>query len=101
MLFEDPLTSILRGGLVGPVGESPLVELRGAMVDDGVVRALGEGVPLCMFRLGSVLPERLAKLQAAGDVPVLHSGRYYPDYDAALRVGVRALVAAVGAAAGR
>jgi hypothetical protein len=54
-----------------------------------------------MFRLGSVLPERLAKLQAAGDVPVLHSGRYYPDYDAALRVGVRALVAAVGAAAGR
>ena len=38
-------------------------------------------------------------MAAAGQVPGLHSGAYYPDYAAALRVGVRALVAATQRAA--
>jgi hypothetical protein len=38
-------------------------------------------------------------MQAANDVPALHSARFHPDYEVAIRTGVRALVAATRAAA--
>ena len=69
------------------------------MIAEDFGRLRGQGVPLCMFRLGTVMPERLAALQQAGALPGLHSGGYYPDYAPALRVGVRALVAATRRAA--
>jgi amidohydrolase len=95
------LSAVVRAGLVAAFGEANVVEVAPAMgaEDFGMLRL--ENVPLCMFRLGTVAPERLAKLQASGELPGLHSAKYWPDYQAALRVGVRAFVAAVHAAARR
>ncbi len=54
-----------------------------------------EGVPLFMFRLGSVAPARLAQSRAAGEpLPTLHSSRFAPDAPAALRTGIAAMAAA-------
>jgi hippurate hydrolase len=55
-----------------------------------------DGVPTFMFRLGTIAPERLARLRAESPaLPSLHSPVYYPDADASIATGVRALTAAV------
>jgi hippurate hydrolase len=54
-----------------------------------------DGVPTFMFRLGTIAPERLAKLRAENpSLPSLHSALYYPDAEASIASGVRALTAA-------
>ena len=93
------LTGKVREGIAAALGAAQIVEVAPAMVAEDFGRLRGESVPLCMFRLGTIEPERLAAMVEAGQVPGLHSGAYYPDYAAALRVGVRALVAATQRAA--
>ena len=47
------------------------------------------GVPIVMFRLGTVSQRRLDQFAAAGIAPPsLHSPRYYPDFEETLRTGV-------------
>lgn len=96
---HDALTATVRAGLAGALGEKNVVEVPAVMGAEDFGRLDAEKVPLCMFRLGTVAPDRLAKLQAAGELPGLHSAKYWPDYQDSLRVGVKALVAAVRAAA--
>jgi metal-dependent amidase/aminoacylase/carboxypeptidase family protein len=96
---HEALTGTVRRGLVAALGADNVRDIPPAMVAEDFGRLLTENIPLCMFRLGTIAPERLAKLVASDDLPVLHSARYYPDYADALRTGVRALVGAVQAAA--
>lgn len=96
---HEALTAAVRGGLVAALGADAVVEVPPAMVAEDFGLLATENVPLCMFRLGTIERKRLAAMQAAGDVPSLHSARYYPDHEVAIRTGVRALVAAVRAAA--
>ncbi len=93
------LTDKVRAGVREAIGDEQLVEVPPTMGAEDFGRLRLQGVPLCMFRLGTIAPERLARLQAAGGLPSLHNGGYYPDYVEALRVGVRALVAATRRAA--
>jgi hippurate hydrolase len=93
------LTAAVRAGFVTTFGAAAVVDRKPEMIAEDFGRLYGENVPLCMFRLGTIAPDRLAKMVAAGDVPALHSARYYPDYEVATWTGVRALVAAVHAAA--
>ena len=54
------------------------------------------GVPIFMFRLGSVNPDRLAEMKKGGKPPVsLHSPFYYPDARETIETGVTAMSAAV------
>ena len=54
------------------------------------------GVPICMFRLGSVNAERLTTLKKDGKTPPsLHSPFYYPDVEETIPTGVAAMSAAV------
>lgn len=54
------------------------------------------GVPIFMFRLGTIPPERIAQAKAGGPpLPSLHSALYYPDPAPTLRTGIRAMSAAV------
>ena len=96
---DAALTATVRAGLVAALGPDRGPEIPPAMVAEDFGRFAGENIPLCMFRLGTVDAGRLARLQAAGGPPVLHSARYWPDYEPSLRIGVRALVAAATAAA--
>lgn len=98
---DKQLTAAVRRGIGGILGAENVVEIQPAMVAEDFGRLREQGVPLCMFRLGTVLPGRLRKMQESGSLAVLHSGKYYPDYQPAIRIGVRSLVAAIQAAAAR
>lgn len=53
------------------------------------------GVPIFMFRLGSVEPKRLAGYKRVGDIPSLHSAVYYPDPEPTLQTGITGMATAV------
>jgi amidohydrolase len=93
------LTEAVRRGIAAALQPANVVEIQPAMVAEDFGRLREQGVPLCMFRLGTIAPERLRKMQSGNDLAVLHSGKYYPDYQPAIRIGVRALLAAIQGAA--
>jgi hippurate hydrolase len=54
------------------------------------------GVPVVMFRLGTIAPQRLARMKQLGqEPPSLHSPLYYPDAEETLATGLVATVAAI------
>jgi amidohydrolase len=54
------------------------------------------GVPIFMYRLGSISPQRMAEAARNGNtLPSLHSALYYPDVEQTLRTAVRTMSAAV------
>jgi len=78
-------------------------ELGAANVDDPEPSMGGEdfsqygraGVPILMFRLGTIEPSRLARMKQLGqEPPSLHSPLYYPDAEPTLVTGVQTTVAA-------
>ncbi|MCC7063931.1 MAG: amidohydrolase [Planctomycetes bacterium] len=72
-----------------------------SMTAEDFGRLEGEQIPLVQFRLGTVAADRLRELEARGELPPLHSAKYWPDAVPALRAGVRAFVVAVAAAGAR
>ncbi len=53
------------------------------------------GVPILMYRLGTISQERLDRFAALGvPPPSLHSSQYYPDVDRSLRTGIITMTAA-------
>lgn len=53
------------------------------------------GVPILMYRLGSVSQSRLDRFKELGvPAPSLHSSQYYPDVEPTLRTGVMTMTAA-------
>ena len=54
------------------------------------------GVPIFMFRLGTVPAAKLEEYRHAGTPPPsLHSSKYYPEAELSLRTGLRASVTAI------
>jgi len=53
-------------------------------------------VPICMFWLGTISPERIEAASSKGEtLPALHSAKYYPDPGPSIATGIRAMTAAV------
>jgi hippurate hydrolase len=53
-------------------------------------------VPICMFWLGTLSPERIHAAAAKGEtLPALHSSKYYPEPAPSISTGIRAMTAAV------
>ncbi len=53
-------------------------------------------VPICMFWLGTIEPQRINAARAKGeDLPALHSSKYHPDPGPSIATGIRAMTAAV------
>jgi amidohydrolase len=53
-------------------------------------------VPICMFWLGTLSPERIAAATSNGGAPpALHSSKYYPEPGPSISTGIRAMTAAV------
>ena len=78
------------------VGERSVVRMGRGMTAEDFGRFGRAGVPIFMFRLGSITPQRMAKIRARGEQPPsLHSPFYYPDPRQTLRTGVTAMTAAV------
>jgi amidohydrolase len=93
---DEALTARIVGGFVDHLGKENVVPSERVMgAEDFGEYAIG-GVPIFMFRLGSVDAERLKKYAAEGvKAPSLHSSKYFPTPEPTLRTGVRASVIAI------
>ena len=96
-LFNDEkLTERLRPMFIKALGASNVVSSEPSMGGEDFSRYGLAGVPICMFRLGSVEPHRLAGLTRGGqEPPSLHSAIYYPDAEPTLKTGITAMATAV------
>jgi hippurate hydrolase len=78
------------------VGESNVVEVDPTMGGEDFSEYGLAGVPIFMFRLGSVDAQRLAGFKRLNQTaPTLHSPDYYPDAEAALSTGIAVMSSAV------
>jgi len=93
---DDALTDRLQRAFQKTIGTDSVVTIEPAMGGEDFSRYGRAGVPILMYRLGSVSQRRLDQYEMAGQTPPsLHSSRYYPDVELTLRTGVRTMGAAV------
>lgn len=92
-LFNDPaLTARVVAVLERTLGKENVVEGEPVMGGEDFGRFGLAGVPICMFRLGVVSQQRLDSFASRNEPPPsLHSPLFYPDAEAALRIGVPAM----------
>ncbi len=79
------------------LGNENLVEREPAMgaEDFGLFGRTNPKIPIFMFRLGTIAPEKVAAAKAGGPpLPSLHSSNYLPQKEPAIRTGVLAMSAA-------
>jgi hippurate hydrolase len=95
LVNDAPLTARVSTTLRRVLGSGHVIEVPPVMGAEDFGEFGQAGLPVCMFRLGTIAPERLQKLVADGNVPPLHSGRYWPDARPSLRTGIRSLAAIV------
>ncbi len=77
------------------LGEQNVTTAEQSMGGEDFSRYGKAGVPIFMFRLGTVDAKRLARFKQLGQLPPsLHSAKYYPDARESLETGIRAMVSA-------
>ena len=77
------------------IGEKNVNPFPKVMTAEDFARFSRGGVPIFMFRLGTIGAERMKKYLAAGGSPSVHSPFYYPDPHDSLATGVQAMSAIV------
>ncbi len=96
--YNDPaLTRRVRGALTDWLGADKLVTIEPEMggEDFSQFGRTVEKVPLCLFRIGTVAPEKIAASQRSGmPLPSLHSNKFAPVPEPTIKTGVTALTAA-------
>jgi hippurate hydrolase len=92
---DAALTARIEGVFRGLFGGARVVPAEQAMGAEDFSRYGRAGVPILMFRLGSVTAARLDGYRTRGErPPSLHSAVYYPDAEPTLETGVVAMTAA-------
>lgn len=96
-VFNDPeLTERVVATIKRKLGEENVSESQPSMGGEDFSRYGLAGVPISMYRLGTVDQKRLDAYEKEGvPPPSLHSPLYYPDAEASLRVSVPVMVAVV------
>jgi amidohydrolase len=96
-VFNDPeLTARVVATIEGELGKENVAEAKPSMGGEDFSRYGLAGVPICMYRLGTVDQSRLDEFEKKGQSPPsLHSPLYYPNAEASLRVSVPVMVAVV------
>ena len=92
---DDELTKRLKAVFSAAIGSDAVLDDEPVMGGEDFSRYGRAGVPILMYRLGTVSQRRLDRFQAL-DVPPpsLHSGLYYPDTEPSLRTGIKTMSAA-------
>ena len=97
--YNDPaLAARLKPVFISAIGNENVLEPKPVMgsEDFGLFGLEGRKIPILMFRLGAVAPERIADSERTGKpLPSLHSSRFAPVPEPAIRTGVTAMTAAV------
>jgi metal-dependent amidase/aminoacylase/carboxypeptidase family protein len=87
----ERVTPVFRSVL----GDERVVSSEPSMGGEDFSRYGLAGVPIFMFRVGSVEAKRLAGYERIGqEPPSLHSAVYYPDAEPTLETGVAAMASA-------
>jgi hippurate hydrolase len=96
-MYNDPsLTRRVVKGLKQALGSDQVIPQPPVMGGEDFSRYGKEGIPICMLRLGTVPPARLAEANKGGrPLPSLHSDLYYPIPEPSIKTGVHALSVAV------
>jgi hippurate hydrolase len=94
-LFNDEkLAARATAVLKSLLGDTKVVASEPSMGGEDFSEYGRVGVPILMFRLGSVDAKRLARFKELGqDPPSLHSPVFYPDVEESLSTGIPAMVA--------
>ena len=95
MFNDEQLAVRLRGVFERELGAADVDDPEPSMGGEDFSLYGKAGVPICMFRLGTIEPARLARMKQLGqEPPSLHSPLYYPDAEPALVTGIHTTVAA-------
>jgi amidohydrolase len=96
-LFNDErLAERLVPVFVEALGEERVTQADRTMGGEDFSRYGLAGVPIFMYRLGSVERERLSRIAESGATPPsLHSAKYYPDVRPTLSTGITSMVSVV------
>jgi hippurate hydrolase len=96
-LFNDEvLAERITPVLMGELGADRVVESDRTMGGEDFALFGVAGVPVFMFRLGAVPPDRMEEFAARGlTPPSLHSAEFYPEPRETLRTGLKCSVAAL------
>ena len=96
--YNDPaLTKRVQGAMTAWLGAGAVKSIDPDMVseDFSLFGRSAERVPICLFRLGAVAPEKVAESQRTGvPLPSLHSSKFSPVPEPTIKTGVAALCAA-------
>jgi len=97
-VYNDPaLTRRLRADFVAWLGEARVQTFQPSMVseDFSEYSRTVDHIPVCMFRLGALAPETIAAAERNGTpLPSLHSAKFAPVPEPAIKTGVTAMTAA-------
>ena len=103
--YNDPeLTRRLSRLFQEVFGEGKVVNRKPSMggEDFGQYGRTEAKIPICMFSLGTIEPERVAESERSGQpLPSLHSSKYHPVPKPTIKTGVQAMTAAVLDLAGK
>ena len=92
---DDDLTSRLKSVFIKTIGAQNVADDEPSMGGEDFSQYGRAGVPILMYRLGSVSGSRLDRFKQLGvPPPSLHSSHYYPDIEPTLRTGVLTMTAA-------
>jgi amidohydrolase len=95
MFNDEKLAARLREVFVRELGAGNIDDPEPSMGGEDFSQYGRAGVPILMFRLGTIEPKRLARMKELGQPPPsLHSPLYYPDAEPTLVTGVQTTVAA-------
>lgn len=95
MFNDEKLTARLAPIFRQAIGENKVSLSEQSMGGEDFSRYGRAGVPIHMFRIGTVDAKRLARMKDLGqEPPSLHSPKFYPDAEETLATGVVATVAA-------
>lgn len=96
LVNDGPLTRRTVAALKTVLGEDKVVPRPPVMGAEDFSRYALAGVPVCMFRVGTVEPERVERAKQGGPpLPSLHSDEYYPIPEPTIKTGVLAMSTAV------
>lgn len=93
---DDDLAAKLSTVFETTLGSENVVQVEPVMGAEDFSLFGKAGVPILMYRLGSVGQRRLDQLEMAKrSPPSLHSSQYYPDFEPTLRTGIATMSQAV------
>ena len=96
-VYNDPvLTKRVRAAVIAWLGEDRVGTFHQSMVSEDFSEfgRTVEHVPICILRLGASAPEKIAESERTGlPLPSLHSGKFAPVPEPAIKTGVTAMTA--------